>query len=269
MSILALACAFSLAAQAVDEDGIKGNLRLIELLQLLHRFGGGVALFHQGQDAVAAALQPDVQKAQAQPVQLLELLDRFVPQIFDRGVHRNAGAVGQILFDLDEDFPHLLKGQAERLAANQEHPFGVGVVARGVPQVGDDLPEGDHLEVDRLVHVAEGAAVVGAAGGHLQQKRVPLKGRVIDNLIVTHESILLSFDAVEVFLLFLLYPKFGKMKSPFFPVLPGKKKRGETPLLYSLLSSGASSSQQASICCTRVNWVLARSRFWSGRAILK
>ena len=31
-----------------------------------------------------------------------------------------------------------------------------------VPQVGDDLPEGDHLEVDRLVHVAEGAAVIAA-----------------------------------------------------------------------------------------------------------
>ena len=176
------------AAQTINQDGVKRNLRLVELFQLLDRFGAGVTLFHLLQNAVTSAFQSDVQKTQSQSVQLFELFDRLVPQIFDGGVHRHTGAVGQIFFNLHQNLPHLLKRKAQRLASDEEHPLGVRIVPGCLLQIGNDLLERNQLKIDRFIHIAESTLVVGASAADLQQQRMSLKRRIIDDLIVPHKN---------------------------------------------------------------------------------
>jgi hypothetical protein len=79
----------------------------------------------------------------------------------------------------------------KRVGAGQENPPDLAVRPAQLPHVALDLPDRRHAKRNAAIHGAEGAGVVAAAGGDLDQKRVRLKGRAENGACVCHDSFLL------------------------------------------------------------------------------
>ena len=151
-------------------------------------FGRVRALVHGGKRCIVAALQPHVDDAQPQLPQGLEVIHALGAQVFCVRIDAHPLDPRQLLADAGEQVDQPRLRQDEGVAVAQEEPPGVGEMAGRVVDVrqhGGLVLEGEPLA---LVHAAEAALVVRAAGGHLQEDAARLARRPVDGALVVHVS---------------------------------------------------------------------------------
>ena len=183
-------------AQAGDGGDGEGHAAPADFLAHLYDLRGHVALVHQSQHIVAAGLQPHVDHGEALVPQGPQLLLR--PDA-DGGRGCVAGdplALRKQLPDGVQDGIKFTCFPDQGVPVRQEDPAHPGVGPPGQAEVLQHLlqrPDGEPL---LLVHAAEGAGVVAAPVGHLDDEAVCLGGGAVDAAVVSHTP---SFSRAAIF----------------------------------------------------------------------
>ncbi len=143
-----------------------------------------------GQDVVVAAFQAQVNPFQARGRQDLKLIQALAQDVLGRAVDRDAFQSGKQGSGEAADFRQGRGGHGDGVAGGQKDgPYRAAVSPAGLFQVCLDLPGGPDLELHPLlIDQAEGAEVVGAAHGGLDQQAVGLAGRTVDGAFVMHNQ---------------------------------------------------------------------------------
>ncbi|SCJ51696.1 Uncharacterised protein [uncultured Blautia sp.] len=155
-----------------------------------------MALAHPLQNVVAPGLQSHVDHGQALVPQRPQLLLR--PDT-DGGRGRVAGdplTLWEQLPNGVQDGVKLIRFPDQCIAICQKHPVHPAVHAPGDAEVLQHLLQGTNGEVLLLIHAAEGAGVVAAPVGHLDDEAVRLRGRTVNASLVSHTP---SFSRAAIF----------------------------------------------------------------------
>ena len=173
----------------------QGQARLPGLLPRRHNGRGGVALAHPLQHRVTARFQAHIHHFQSVFPQLTQLVIGFHLQAPGRGVAGDPLALGKQAVHHGQNFQQLIGFPHQGVAVGQKHPLHPAVYLPGQAEVLPDLLHGPQGKPLVVIHIAEGAAVVAAPVGHLDDEAVGLAGGPIDLSLVSHGQ----------FLLFLVY----------------------------------------------------------------
>ena len=193
------------AAQARNGRHRQGKSRPPGLLPCRHDGRGRVPLLHPLQHRITAGFQAHIHHFQAalpQPPQLLLRLDLKTP---GRGVAGDPLTLRKQAVHHGQNFQQLIGFPHQGVAVGQKDPLHPAVYLPGQAEILPDLlhrPQGKPLIV---IHIAEGAAVMAAPIGHLDDEAVCLAGGTVDLSLVSH----------GVFLLFLVFWFIIAYFSPF------------------------------------------------------
>ena len=180
------------AGQAVDGRHGQADSGGLQLLSCLDLLGHGNALVDLLQKGLVAGLQAQIGQVQACRPESFQVLRRLFQDAFRAGINGHPLTLRQILPDIIQDPEQMLRGQDQGVAVRQKHPADdarPGVVGPG--QVLHHLLDGHDAEGLVLVHVAEGALVMAAPHGHLDDETVGLAGGTVDRTGIVHEFLLL------------------------------------------------------------------------------
>ena len=145
-----------------------------------------MALAHELQHVIAAGLQPHVEEGQALVPQELELLVRPDLEGGGRGVAADPLALREELPDGIQDGDKVADLADQGVAVRQEDPAHIAVVLPGQVEVLQHLGQGAEGEALLLIHAAEGAGIVAAAVGHLDDEAVGLRGGAVNAAVISH-----------------------------------------------------------------------------------
>ena len=154
-----------------------------------HDGGGVLGLVHGGKRRLVAGFEPDVDHGQAVPTQGFECGVGFAGQAAARGVAGHPGDPGQPVPDGVKQPAQPVHRHGQHVAVAQKHPALAPAVDSGEIEVRGEA--GFVAQAVGLVAVgaAEGAGVVGAAVGGLDEDAVRLAGRADHGADVFHADL--------------------------------------------------------------------------------
>ena len=139
-----------------------------------------MALVHVLQRRVETTLHADVQTVDAAGAQASKLGISLVFDVLDGGVHGDGLHLRKLPVDGVGNLLQPIRREHKGVAVLQKDPAYIRVLLRGFLNIRLDLLHGADRELHIRVHITEGALVVAAAKGHLQQKRIGFIGRPVD-----------------------------------------------------------------------------------------
>ena len=133
-----------------------------------------------------AGFQAQVEAAEAQPAQVGQLVVGERGDVGAGGVRTHPPHPGQPLADAAEQPAQLFEGQGQGVAVGQEQGLLAAAPGGGKVQIRLDARCRLDGEFPVAVGAAEGAAVVGTAGGDLEENGKGFAGRPDDVALVIH-----------------------------------------------------------------------------------
>ena len=143
------------------------------------------------QQLIPAGLHPQVGPGEARLAQLLQLLRAFGHGAPGAGVGGHLAQIGEGGVQGLQDLQQLLLAHDDGVPVAEEHLIHVlrAVIGPGHGDVLDDLLHGADVELLGFVHPAEGAFVVGAPHGALEQVAPPLSRGTVNLAFISHGKI--------------------------------------------------------------------------------
>jgi len=176
------------AADPEENRHGKRDPRLLDAPGRLDDAVGRRALADFREDRLVAGFDAQVDDPEPPLLQLAELPDGFFPDALRVGVGADATHAGQMDADRVEDPDQAPLRDDEGVPVAQEDPVDPSEPPGGVCQVFPDLVEAPDAEALALEARAEGAPVVRAADGDLEQQAVRLAGGADDVAFVPHHA---------------------------------------------------------------------------------
>ena len=183
------------AAQAGDGGDGQSHAAAADLLAHSHDLGGGMALAHEGKDPVAAGFQPHVDHGEALCPEGPQFLLRPQADAAGRGVAGDPLALREQFPDGVQNGIQLAGLPDQGIAVRQENAADAAVALAGHLEILQNFVQRPQGEVLLLVHAAEGAGIVAASVGHLDDETVGLGGRPVDHALVSHKP---SFSSAAI-----------------------------------------------------------------------
>ena len=175
------------SGQADEDHGPQVKARLDQALSGRQHLRGRHPFVDRPEHRVAAALHPQVEPHQAR----LPQGGQF-PIRFRQGTARSCIGVDplQPREAAVQALQHRqqVRRHGNRIPIAEEDPLHAAVISPGQGDIRKDLRQRAHMIALVPIHAAEGAAVVGAAHGDLQQIASVFSGRAVDAALVPHRT---------------------------------------------------------------------------------
>ena len=152
---------------------------------------GGGAFFDSGQDDVVAGLHPDVNPPQPGLGQGVKLIRTFAVDVLGRTIDGDPLQPGKQGVAVTADCRQGRGRHGDGVAGGEKQGAHPGAIrCRGINQVRLDLGHRPDLELHAVfIDHAEGAEVVGAAHGGLDEQAVGFTGGPVNGAVVAHGEV--------------------------------------------------------------------------------
>ena len=179
-----------LAGKTHDDDGPQVKASCHQLLACLQHLGGGNTFVDGLEHRVAAALHPQVSPVEARIPDGLQLLGRFGQGAPGTGVGGHLLQGRESIVELAQHPDEIIGLHDDRVAIHEKHSLEARtVVIPGHIDVLQNLLHRTDAEFLLLIHGTEGALIIGAADGTLEQVALPLPWGPVQNVtVVSHKS---------------------------------------------------------------------------------